>query len=349
MTSHESHMQRCLTLAAKGLGKVKTNPMVGCVIVENNEIIGEGYHEYYGGPHAEVNAFQSVKDHARLRNATLYVNLEPCHHYGKTPPCSLKIVDMGIRKVVIGQRDPFPSVNGKGIEHLAQQGIQVEVGILEAECRRLNHRFNIFHSEHRPYLILKWAQSSDGFIDAIRTNSDQPSTTISCLESRQLVHQWRAEEMGILVGRKTIEKDDPQLNVRWGFGDSPIRMVIDIHQRLPYPSKLQIFNGTQTTIIFTAASSFPDSPTSLEWLTVDPEDVWTSIFQILYQRGISSLIVEGGCITLQHLIDHDLWDEARIFTAPLELKDGVKAPKLNRFYHSEQQVGHDILQYFYRV
>jgi diaminohydroxyphosphoribosylaminopyrimidine deaminase / 5-amino-6-(5-phosphoribosylamino)uracil reductase len=349
MTDHETYMRRCLTLAAKGLGKVKTNPLVGCVIVENNEIIGEGFHEYFGGPHAEVNAFRSVQDQSRLKNATLYVNLEPCHHFGKTPPCSLKIVEMGVRKVIIGQRDPFPSVNGKGIDYLEQNGIHVEVGVLETECRYLNKRFNTFHDEHRPYIIMKWAQSTDGFIDAIRSHSNQSSTAISSLESRQLVHQWRSEEMGILVGRKTIEMDNPQLNVRWGEGDSPIRMVIDVHHQLKYPSALQIFDQSEPTIIFTAAEPLPDSQHFLEWVSVDSQDVWTSIFDILYKRGISSVIVEGGCKTLQYLIDHHLWDEARVFISPMMLADGVKAPVLNLENHSAHKVGDDVLQYFYKT
>lgn len=349
MATHEFYMHRCLALASQGLGRVKSNPLVGCVIVENNEIIGEGYHEQYGGPHAEVNAIAAVQDKSRLQRATLYVNLEPCHHYGKTPPCSLKILEVGIPHVVIGQRDPFVSVDGKGIQHLVQNGVHVEMGILEPECRALNKRFNTFHEKKRPYIILKWAQSADHFIDQFREHASQLPKAISCPESKQLLHQWRSEEMGILVGRKTIELDNPQLNVRLVEGDSPLRMVIDLHDRLTFPSTMHIFDQSQPTLLFHSSNTPKEKMGQLEWVNISITNTWNEIFDILVDRGITSIIVEGGCITLQYLIDQQLWDEARVFTSPEKLNHGIKAPTLVGKSRDEMKVGKDILQYFYRT
>ena len=348
MNNHSLYMSRCLVLAAKGLGKVKSNPLVGCVIVENDEIIGEGYHAHFGGPHAEVMAIQSVTEPGRLANATLYVNLEPCHHFGKTPPCSLLIEEKKIPHVVVGQNDPFEKVNGKGIQHLRSKGVKVEIGILEEECRTLNKRFNTFHEQKRPYVILKWAQSADGFIDAIRTDHERRSVAISGMSSRTLSHQWRTEEMGIVVGRGTVEKDNPQLNVRWVEGDAPIRIVIDPHLKSLHFSDSHIFDGSQPTLFFHTNQSPHLSIPQLEWIQLEAPLNWESIFQVLYRHNITSILVEGGAMTLQSLIQAQWWDEARVFVAPIYLHEGIAAPLLNASPHHSESIAQDTLFYYYQ-
>jgi diaminohydroxyphosphoribosylaminopyrimidine deaminase/5-amino-6-(5-phosphoribosylamino)uracil reductase len=245
----ETYINRCLELALPGLGNTAPNPMVGSVIVHGWHIIGEGFHHRFGGPHAEVNAVNSVKDKTLLRNSVLYVNLEPCSHSGKTPPCAEMIIEAGIPEVVIGTADPNPIVSGNGIKKLEHAGIRVTTGILEKQCIALNRRFITFHSRKRPYIILKWAQTSDGFIDVLRENQGiSRPTWISNEISRKLVHKWRSEEQAILVGTQTAILDNPQLNVREWTGNSPIRMVID--RQLKLSKKLNLFNNSSTTIVF---------------------------------------------------------------------------------------------------
>jgi len=248
MSTSQLFMQRCLDLALLGIGDVAPNPMVGCVIVHEGIVIGEGYHEKYGGPHAEVNAILSVKNPELLAHSTLYVSLEPCAHFGKTPPCSDLIIKNQIPKVVIGTVDPFAEVSGKGIERMRKSGIEVEVGVLEKKCRNLNRRFFTFHEKKRPYIILKWAQTLDGFIDTDRTETQHPTWITNAL-SKRLVHKQRSEESAILIGTNTAEYDNPALTVREWTGSQPIRMVIDRLGRLD--SSLQIFDGIVPTWVFT--------------------------------------------------------------------------------------------------
>ncbi|MEY4329768.1 MAG: bifunctional diaminohydroxyphosphoribosylaminopyrimidine [Bacteroidota bacterium] len=326
--THTPFMARCLALASPRLGKVKSNPLVGAVLVQDNEIIGEGCHEFFGGPHAEVNAINSVKNAALLPHATLYVNLEPCVHFGKTPPCASLIVESKIKHVVIGQLDPNPKVNGQGVQFLRDHGIQVTTGILEEECRQLNVRFNTYHEKKRPYLILKWAESMDGFIDPIRKDDTAQSVAISSKPSRTLVHQWRSQEMGILVGINTVLKDNPQLDVRWHVGDSPIRLILDPHLKSIRHPELQIWNGRVRTIVFHHQSLYHSLMEGAELITCTEEHFLQDVMNYLHQNQIISILVEGGAITHQHFMKQQLFDEIRQFVSNTQLHDGVHAPKI---------------------
>ena len=314
-------MRRCLELASKGLENVSPNPMVGSVIVYENTIIGEGYHKEYGREHAEVNAIASVKDKSLLKDSTLYVNLEPCAHFGKTPPCSNLIIEHKIPKVVIGCVDTFSDVNGKGIIKMEKAGIEVNVGILEKESQELNKRFFTFHEKKRPYLILKWAESKDGFI----APKDQTTPLwMTSYESKKLVHQFRSEEDAILVGRVTAEKDNPSLTVRELDGENPVRIVIDKDMKLSI--KLNLFNNEAKTIIFnTQKTKIIDSN---YYVKIEHKNLINNVLNELYKQNIQSLIIEGGTKTLQSFIDENLWDEARIFTANKMLVEGVKSPNI---------------------
>ena len=314
-------MNRCLELASKGLENVSPNPMVGSVIVYENKIIGEGYHMEYGKEHAEVNAITSVKDKSLLKDSTLYVNLEPCAHFGKTPPCSNLIIEHKIPKVVIGCVDTFSDVNGKGIIKMEKAGIEVNVGILEKESQELNKRFFTFHEKKRPYLILKWAESKDGFI----APKDQTTPLwMTSYESKKLVHQFRSEEDAILVGRVTAEKDNPSLTVRELDGENPVRIVIDKDMKLS--EKLNLFNNEAKTIIFnTQKTKIIDSN---YYVKIEHKNLINNVLNELYKQNIQSLIIEGGTKTLQSFIDENLWDEARIFTANKMLVEGVKSPNI---------------------
>ena len=311
---HSFYMQMCLDLATKSLGKTKTNPLVGAVIVHNNKIIGRGRHEFYGGPHAEVNAIHSVEDLHLLEQATIFVNLEPCAHYGKTPPCVDLILKHKIPRVVIGAQDPFSEVNGKGIELLRMKGVAVESGVLVDQCRFLNRRFYTFHEKKRPYIILKWAQTKDGFMDIPREMGEKGTFWITQPETKKLTHQWRSEEMGILVGRKTIETDNPELTNRMAEGENPIRIVLDPEARL-HP-QYSVFNNQSQTIHLTT-KELPDYTIS-------------NILEYLFKEGINSVIIEGGKITLQKFIDANLWDEARVLVGNAKLENGLRAPILDK-------------------
>ena len=311
MTSEEvdiMYMRRCIQLARCGVESTAPNPMVGAVIVFDGRIIGEGYHRKCGGPHAEVNAIASVKNPALLAKSTLYVSLEPCAHYGKTPPCADLIVEKGIPKVVIGCGDPFARVNGLGIMKLVDAGIDVKVGVLEDECIQLNKRFMTYHKFHRPWVTLKWAQSADGFVDKKRRNGEGPAHISSCY-TMTLVHRLRALNNAILVGRETVLQDNPTLTNRLWPGDTPLRLSIDRHGRLSEVPHLHLMDGSVPTHIFFDG----DLP---------------SLLADLYQRGIQSLLVEGGTCLLSSFIKEGLWDEARVEVAPLLLEEGVEAPKL---------------------
>ena len=330
-------MQKCLDLAQKGRANAAPNPMVGCVIVHDGEIIGEGFHEQYGQAHAEVNAVNSVQNKSLLHSSTLYVNLEPCAHFGKTPPCSNLIIEHKIPKVVIGCVDTFSEVSGKGIKKMEAEGIEVISGVLNKESRELNKRFFTFHEEKRPYIILKWAESTDGFI---APENQTEAFWMTSAESKKLVHRWRAEEMGILVGTETAIKDNPSLTVRKVTGKNPIRFVLDKTLRLS--PNLSIFDEQAITFLLTEKSIEDDQ------LEVDFNNLAKSICDVVYQQNIQSLIIEGGRKTLQTFIDADLWDETRIFTASTQLGSGVKAPKFNCSPVKREQIATEQLKTYYR-
>jgi diaminohydroxyphosphoribosylaminopyrimidine deaminase/5-amino-6-(5-phosphoribosylamino)uracil reductase len=350
-------MHRCLELAVLGRGHVAPNPMVGAVLVFNNEIIGEGYHEQYGKAHAEVNCIHSVRpEHQHLvSRSILYVSLEPCAHFGKTPPCADLIIEKKIPSVVIGCRDPFIYVNGKGIEKLRSAGVEVEVGVLESECIELNKRFFLFHTQHRPYVILKWAQSSNGKIN----NADGSRVLISNEYSNRIVHKWRSEEMAIMVGTNTALMDDPQLNTRLWPGDHPIRIVIDMQLRLP--ETLKVFNGTIPTIVFNLhRHSLPQKAglndlraAGLSYYQVtDDVNLVHQVTHGLYQLGVQSVLVEGGTRLLQSFIDEGVWDEARVITnEELLIEEGLPGPLLKNFELSyrEQILSDSIRKFTHRI
>lgn len=311
-------MQRALELAKNGHGFVSPNPMVGCVLVVNDKIIGEGWHQKYGGPHAEVNAVESVENKAKLNEATAYVTLEPCSHFGKTPPCADLLIQNNIRKVVVANIDPNPEVAGKGLEKLRAAGIEVLTGICEEEGRELNRRFFTFMESKRPYIILKWAQTADGFI----ARKDFDSKWISNSTSRKLVHKWRSEEDAILVGFNTALYDNPQLNVRDWSGNDPLRVVIDPQAELPKTHHL--FDNRHSTICYNLKQSKRKEHT--EWAIVSKENMLDDIMEDLYSRKIQSIIIEGGTATINKFISLNLWDEARVFSSQEVFREGINAP-----------------------
>ena len=331
-------MQRALDLAERGKGTVRPNPLVGCVLVHEGNIIGEGYHEQYGGPHAEVNAIASVTDPKLLTDATAYVSLEPCSHWGKTPPCANLLVEKGIKSVVVATLDPNPLVAGKGVKLLEQAGISVQVGLLEQEARWQNRRFFCQQEKHRPYVILKWAQTQDGFI--ARENFD--SKWISGTQSRQLVHQWRAEEQAILVGKNTALHDNPRLNVRDWTGSDPIRVVLD--SKLELPADLHLFDQQIPTLCYTTLKS--EKLTNLEWVKL-PQISLEALLADLHARQIQSVLIEGGSQTIHQFLAADLWDEARVFTAPIEFERGIAAPQLTQTPAESHAIGEDQLDIYY--
>lgn len=344
MKTDSVYILRCLELARKGLGKTRQNPMVGAVIVHNNRIIAEGYHNLFGGPHAEVNAFNSLKDRTLLSKSVLYVNLEPCSHFGKTPPCSMLIRDLKIPKIVIGSTDPNPLVSGKGIALLKDSGAEVITGIKEKECRFLNRRFYTFHEKKRPYIILKWAQSQDEFMDTIREKNDTGHPNwISNETSRLLVHKWRSEEIAVMAGTNTILTDNPGLNLRKWPGQSPVRVVPDKHGKLF--DDLKIFNGKNKTIILT--STYNSDRPNIEYVTISKEKYTLPAFlDELYKRNILSVLVEGGASLLNSFIREGLWDEARIFTGSMRFEKGIKAPVMKGEIHEQLILRGDSLKLF---
>lgn len=313
------YMYRALQLAKIGLSDAMPNPSVGAVIVYKDTIIGEGYTSKYGGPHAEVNAIRSVKNQELLKKSTLYVTLEPCSHFGKTPPCAILIVEKKIPKVVIGCIDPFAKVAGKGIQILKENGIEVITGVLEEECKASHRRFFTFHLKKRPYIILKWAQSADGFMAPLQKNENKP-VWLSNTYSRQLTHKWRSEEQGILVGRKTVIDDNPSLTTREYFGKNPIRLFLDKNGTIK--TSYEILNNAAETIQFVINKTKKhQAPISFD-STID------EVCKYCFENNIQSVIIEGGRQTLQSFIDQNIWDEARVFEAEVELKSGIEAPKL---------------------
>ncbi|MFN5909793.1 MAG: bifunctional diaminohydroxyphosphoribosylaminopyrimidine deaminase/5-amino-6-(5-phosphoribosylamino)uracil reductase RibD [Bacteroidota bacterium] len=341
--SDELFMQRCIELARQGKGDVAPNPMVGCVIVHNGKIIGEGYHKRFGEAHAEVNAIYSVEDQELLKESTVYVSLEPCAHHGKTPPCSDLLVKSAVKKVVIGCRDPHLKVSGKGIEKLKKAGIEVVESVLEKECRELNKRFFTFHEKQRPYVILKWAQSADGFLDGPRQNNEKGILWISSPETRSLVHKWRSEEASILVGRRTVENDNPSLTVRDFHGKNPLRLIID--SQLKISGDLNIMSNEAPTIIFNRSRN--EKSGSIEYVKI-PETSTRFILEELYKRDILSVIVEGGSRTLQYFIFDNVWDEARVIVGSQMLVEGKRAPSINRVPTSSYSFSGDKIYLYHR-
>ena len=337
-------MKRCLELARLGAGKVAPNPMVGCVIVFNGKIIGEGFHRKYGEAHAEVNAINSVKNKELLKESTLFVTLEPCAHFGLTPPCSDLIIEKQIPKVIIGTIDPFAAVAGKGIEKLKKAGIQVEVGFLEKECREINKRFFTFHEKSRPYIILKWAQTQDKFIDIERTLEEYGAPTwITGDLALRLVHKIRSEESAILIGRKTAEKDNPSLSVRHWSGKNPLRLVID--KQLQLNQSLNIFDGSEKTIIFNTLKN--EVIGNLSYIKTDAaKNTILQVLEELYRQNILSVIVEGGKQLLESFIELNLWDEAHVFVGSKFFGSGVQAPKLKGKLIASEHLDNDRLFIF---
>jgi len=342
MHEHEKYMRRCLELAALGMGNVSPNPMVGAVIVHNDKIIGEGYHQKYGEAHAEVRAINQVigkfDDAAELlKQSTVYVSLEPCAHYGKTPPCADLLIKHHVSEVIVGCRDPFEAVNGKGIEKLTEAGVKVTAGVLENECQWLNRRFFTRVQKHRPYVILKWAQTSDGFF----APADRSQHWITGPESRKLVHQWRSEEDAVLVGKNTAAIDNPQLNVRYGSGRRPKRVVID--RKLTLNKSSHLFDQSVETLVFNEVMT--DTAGNIKYIALEDFDRYVPqyILYQLYLQDIQSIIIEGGAHTLKSFIDAGLWDEARIFTGPGNLNKGIRPPEINGRAGGEFCVGRDKL------
>ncbi len=327
---HEIFMQRCLQLAKNGLGNTYPNPLVGSVIVYEGKIIGEGYHKKCGEAHAEVNAINSVKNKELLKDATLYVNLEPCAHQGRTPACSLLIIEKKIPKVVIGCIDSFAKVSGKGIKMMQNAGINVTVGVLEEASKEINKRFFTFHEKKRPYIILKWARTIDGFIDFERNkNTPIKPNWITNEFARMLVHKWRAEEPSIMVATNTAEKDNPKLNIRDWAGNQSVRIVIDKTLRLK--QNLHIFDDSQKTKIFTEINK--QSTPNTEYIKIQFSDnFYKDLFNILYEKDIQSVFIEGGSKFIQNLIENNYWDEAREFVGNIKFLKGVKAPQINKAY-----------------
>ena len=342
MSNDELYMHRCLQLAANGLGHTKTNPMVGCVIVKDDKIIAEGFHTGYGWPHAEVMAISRLDEKELIQDAVLYVNLEPCSHFGKTPPCINLILEKGFKKVVFASKDPNPLVNGKGAELLRSNGLEVVDGVLDKENRMLNKRFFTFHEKKRPYIILKWAQSEDGWIAPL---NHKGSFRLTGKESDVLVHQWRGIEAGILVGRKTVENDNPLLTVRHTHGNNPVRIILDPDLKLS--NDLNVFNSHSSTMVININED--NHQNNVKRRKASKHSYLQDTMRILHDEGINSILVEGGLDTLRSFIEENLWDEARIFSCPAQIGDGIKAPEINGKIVSEQKIGNDFLKTLERI
>jgi diaminohydroxyphosphoribosylaminopyrimidine deaminase/5-amino-6-(5-phosphoribosylamino)uracil reductase len=340
---HEKYLARCIQLAKNGFGTTYPNPMVGSVVVYEGQIIGEGWHKKAGEPHAEVNAVNSVKDKSLLQKATIYVSLEPCSHFGKTPPCCDLIIRNKIPNVVIGTVDPNEKVAGNGIKKLLEAGINVTVGVLENECNALNKRFFTFHQQRRPYVILKWAESQDGFIAPIERNEQKP-VWITNSYSRQLVHKWRSEEQAILVGTQTAIDDNPKLDVRDWTGTHPTRVVLDKNNRIPKENFL-LDNQIKTIVFCQTGTNTNQENIIFERIDFE-QNIASQILKILFEHQIQSVIIEGGRQTLQTFIDENLWDEARIFKGSTSFKNGTKAAIIQSKANQKQFILEDELIIF---
>ena len=354
LTTHDFFMHRCLQLAKLGAGYVSPNPMVGAVLVNNGRIIGEGYHKKFGEAHAEVNCLNSVKDEDRrlIPESVLYVSLEPCSHFGKTAPCTDLIIKNRIPKVVIGCGDPSKEVKGKGVEKLIAAGVRVEAGILEKECKEFNKRFFTFHTQHRPYIILKWAETADGKIAPLNPPEggtlENPSIKrllISNEYTNRLVHKWRSEESSILVGTNTALLDNPELTTRNWSGPSPVRLVVDMDLKLP--ASLKVFNDKQRTVIFNTVKHEENGNPAYYQVTEDVS-LAQQIVNALYQMKIQSVIVEGGARLLQSFIDEDMWDEARVIcNKQLTIGNGLSGPGLPAMFATgELTIENDLISFY---
>ncbi|HRF99797.1 MAG TPA: bifunctional diaminohydroxyphosphoribosylaminopyrimidine deaminase/5-amino-6-(5-phosphoribosylamino)uracil reductase RibD [Bacteroidia bacterium] len=339
MTTNETYMKRALELASKGLGQVAPNPMVGCVIVRNNQIIAEGYHEQYGSAHAEPNAIKQVNDEL-LKQSTLYVTLEPCSHFGKTPPCADLIISKAIKKVVVGNLDTNPLVSGKGIQKLKDAGIEVEYGVLDKECRTLNKRFFTFHEKKRPYVILKWAQTQDGFISRWPLPQEKEDNWITGKESKELVHQWRAQEQAILIGYNTLINDNPLLTTRLASGKNPTRLVLS--RTIKLPTDLNVFNQDAKTIVFNPLKD--EAKNNIEFVKIDWNKKVQEVLDYCFKNNISSIMVEGGTNTIYNFMNNNAWDEAQVFVNPTKkFEHGISAPEINLNNITPINVGNDLL------
>lgn len=343
-------MNRCLQLAKNGLGTTYPNPLVGSVIVHEGKIIGEGWHRKAGEPHAEVIAINSVTDKTLLKKATLYVNLEPCSHFGKTPPCCDLILANEIPTIVIGSIDLHSKVAGSGIQKLKEQGKNVIVGVLEDACLVLNKRFFTYHSKNRPYIILKWAETKDGFIAPLNRTTQLEHTELKPIwitnpYSRQLVHQWRSEEEAILVGTTTVLTDNPQLNTRDWSGGNPIRILLDKSGKIS--SNFNVKDNTQRTLIFTEQENYKNSNFTHYESVIFDKNLIFNILKICHEKNITSILVEGGRETLQSFIDVNAWDEVRLFIGNQNFGTGIKAPLLETKTGFEYAITEDKLKIFY--
>lgn len=340
----EKYISRCIQLAKSGLGSTFPNPMVGCVIVHNDSIIGEGFTSPYGGNHAEVNAINSVKDKALLSKSVLYVTLEPCSHYGKTPPCSDLIIKSKIPHVVIGTSDSNRKVAGRGIQKLKDAGCKVTLGLLQKECQEHHKRFLTFHQEKRPYIILKWAETLDGFIAPGKEKRNEKAQPywITNKYSRQMVHKWRSEEQAILVGTNTVLEDNPKLNVRSWKGKSPIRIILD--KDLKVKGDYHIFDQRTKTIVITQQNSMKLRKEGVDYEIIDfSKNVGQQVCEVLQKHNIISVLIEGGSQTIQTFIEANLWDEARVFMGPITFGTGLKAPRLSSKAAHLKQIESDTL------
>lgn len=335
-------MHRCFQLAACGTGNTAPNPLVGSVIVHNERIIGEGYHRCYGEPHAEVNAIASVEEPDLLTSSTLYVNLEPCAHFGKTPPCADLIIKSGIPKVVIANRDPFPAVDGKGIEKMQAAGIDVIQGVEERAGRHLNRHFFTFHEQQRPYILLKWAQTANGLIDRARTPGDGGPAWITQPATRKLVHLWRTQHQAILVGSKTVLTDNPELTARDVQGPQPLRIVLD-PQGEAQRHDLRVYNDAAPTLYF--GQKWPDA--TVECIEAGGEQLLKTVLNELYRQKILSVLVEGGKYTLERFIEGGFWDEARVLSGQTMFASGAFAPNINATPAESFTYGGDRVNLFY--
>ena len=344
MQKDKLYMQRCIDLALLGIGEVGSNPMVGAVIVLDDVIIGEGYHQKFGEAHAEVNAINAVKDKSLLNKATIYVSLEPCSHFGKTPPCADLLINSNFKKVVIGCQDTFSEVSGRGIEKLKAAKIDVVLGVLEEECRDLNRRFFTFHEQKRPYVILKWAQTKDGFLDRLRDDDTNKINWISSKETKTLVHKWRSEESSILVGKNTILNDNPTLTVRELTGKNPIRIILDSHLSLSL--NFNVFNKDAETVVLNLEKE--EIIEGLKFKKILNFDI-DSILKALYDLNIQSVFVEGGAQTLQSFISSNLWDEVRVIVGNTTFKEGLKAPVLAQIPTSNFSFSSDMIYLYKKI
>ena len=338
--NHEHYIKRCLEISKSGIGTTRPNPSVGAVLVVDDKIIGEGFTSPYGGSHAEVNAISAVKDQTLLATATMYVTLEPCSHFGKTPPCADLIIKSEIKKVVIGCIDSNILVAGKGVERLQNAGCEVIVGVLEKECKAHHKRFFTFQTQKRPFIILKWAQTLDAFI-APNKRAIQAPVWITKEVSRQLVHKWRSEEQAILVGTTTVLDDNPGLDVRYWNGENPVRIVID--RELKIPTSLKVHDGSVKTIFINERNTSVKGAIFFEKINF-LKPIAIQICAVLFKHNIQSLIVEGGTKTIQTFIDENLWDEARVFSGEVHFNNGVNAPTLDVIPTNEENIKGDILK-----